>query len=245
MSPDAQAILQHLHAVEAERVLRPAEPGLQAKVDAIKHYQHMRFAQTYADQMAQPRFARATLFFLEELYGPHDFTQRDAQFARIVPALVRLFPSDIVSTVRGLAELHALSEALDTAMARALPAVPVVSASYLLAWQQVGQREQRMRQIALMLQIGRSLERYTKNPLLRHSLRLMRVPAQAAGLGTLQSFLEAGFDTFREMRGAEPFLQTVSERETRLAEELFACPSGAGAHAPDSVQSASLLGQLP
>jgi hypothetical protein len=61
-----------------------------------------------------------------------------------------------------------------------------------------------------MLAVGTALDRYTRNPLLRHSLRLMRGPAQAAGLGVLQAFLERGFDTFGEMRGATEFLQTRS-----------------------------------
>lgn len=62
------------------------------------------------------RYGAASRFFLDELYGPIDFTQRDHQFARVVPALVKLFPWQIVDTVGALAALHALSEALDTQM---------------------------------------------------------------------------------------------------------------------------------
>jgi hypothetical protein len=87
---------------------------------------------------------------------------------------------------------------------------------------------ERERQIALMLLVGTALEGYTRNPLLRHSLRLMRGPAQAAGLGALQSFLERGFDTFRAMRGASEFLGVVSSRERTLAASLFG-----GASAPE------------
>ena len=58
-----------------------------------------------------------------------------------------------------------------------------------------------------MLAVGVALDSYTRNPLLRHTLRLMRTPAQAAGLSALQTFLERGFDTFRAMKGADTFLQ--------------------------------------
>jgi hypothetical protein len=151
-----------------------------------------------------------------------DFTRRDDQFARIVPGLVRLFPSDIVNTVAGLADLHALSESLDSQMARLLGAVAPDARSYGEAWRAVGQPPQRERQIVLMLAVGEALDRYTRNPLLRHSLRLMRGPAKAAGLGVLQAFLERGFDTFGEMRGAGEFLQTITRRERELAAHLFA-----------------------
>ena len=207
MSSAADRILQGLRAVAAERALRASDAPLDAAVRAIKLYQHARFGMTYADLMAQPRYARAAEFFLTDLYGPADFTDRDAQFARIVPALVRLFPEHIVHTVSELAELHALSERLDTAMAR--------------AWRDVGEPLSRERQIGLMVLVGQALDRYTRNAWLRQTLRLMRGPASAAGLAALQGFLERGFDTFRDMAGAEFFLDTIASRERALAARLF------------------------
>ena len=102
---------------------------------AIKAYQQRRFSHTYADLMPTARYGGASRFFLEELYGPGDFSQRDAQFARVVPALVRLFPRDVVETVNTLAQLHALSETLDSEMGRHLPHGPVLADSYADAWQ--------------------------------------------------------------------------------------------------------------
>jgi hypothetical protein len=182
----------------------------------------------YADLMASPRYRDAARFFLDDLYGPFDFAQRDRQFARVVPGLVRLFPHEVVQTVCALGELHALSEQFDTAMAEAIGDGELDGAAYGRAWRAVGRPEQRGRQIDLILTLGEALERYTRNALLRHSLRLMRGPAHAAGLGALQAFLERGFDTFRAMRGAGEFLRLVEERERALAARLFA-----GDDAPD------------
>jgi hypothetical protein len=191
-------------------------------VQAVKHYQHERFQHTYADLLAVPRYARATRFFLEELYGPMDFTRRDTQFKRVVPALVRLFPKEVVLTVQTLGELHALSEELDTAMGRQVSAGAVDLSGYVAAWQAVGRPAEREAQIMLMRRVADALDVYTRNPLLRHSLRLMRTPARLAGLPELQAFLEAGFDTFGAMRGAQEFLDTVVSRERALAAWLFA-----------------------
>jgi hypothetical protein len=221
MNEQVQAILELLRRVDAQRALRAADPGLQAAVQAVKHYQHERFQHTYADLLAQPRYAQATRFFLEELYGPVDFTRRDTQFKRVVPGLVRLFPREVVLTVQTLGELHALSEELDTAMGSVVPPGPVDLAGYIVAWQAVGRPADREAQILLMRRVADALDVYTRNPLLRHSLRLMRTPARLAGLPELQAFLEAGFDTFREMRGAQQFLDTVVQRERALAAWLF------------------------
>ncbi len=220
-SPIGDAILSHLAQVQAERERRANDPALAERVLALKHYQQRRFEHTYPDLLADKRYAGAARFFLDELYGPSDFSQRDAQFVRIVPALVRLFPHDIVNTVEVLAAVHALSERLDTAMAQQFGGAVWDTASYQRAWQAVGDRNGRERQIELILSVGRALDVYTHSPMLRHTLRLMRAPAKAAGLSALQQFLESGFDTFRAMRGADHFLRTVSEREHAVAAALF------------------------
>ena len=231
-------MLAHLREVDHQRGLRDAEPGLAARVQALKHYQQQRFANTYADLLATPRYEQATRFFLQELYGPGDYSRRDAQFARVVPALVRIFPADVIATVGKLAQLHAISERLDTRMAQQLSANrKITAAAYIAAWQACGEPPQRQMQIDLTLAVGESLEQLTRKPLLRQALRMMRGPATAAGMSELQEFLESGFDTFRAMRGAAEFLSTVRGREEALARALFtpgACPAG------DEV-----LGQLP
>lgn len=219
--PSAESLLAELRAVDAERARRAADPALDARVQALKAYQQQRFARTYADLLANPRYASATRFFLQELYGPDDFRQRDAQFARVIPTLTRLFPEEVVETVARLARLHALSERLDTRMAELLPSTTISTEDYGHAWRGCGEPESRARQIALTMAVGEALDQLTRKPLLRHTLRLMRGPAQMAGLGALQTFLETGFDTFRAMRGADEFLGTVREREQALAAALF------------------------
>jgi hypothetical protein len=221
MNPQVQAILESLHTVDAQRALRAADPRLADRVLVLKQYQHRRFQHTYADLLTQPRYAKATRFFLEELYGPVDFTRRDAQFKRVLPPLVRLFPREVVLTVQALGELHALSETLDTAMGYAVSEGGLDAVAYTAAWQAVGRPADRQQQIVLTRRVGDALDGYTRNPLLRHSLRLMRGPAKLAGMVELQAFLERGFDTFRDMRGAAEFLDTVERREREFAAALF------------------------
>jgi hypothetical protein len=234
MNKRGELILQHLGAVRVERAARTADPALAARVTHLKHYQQARFALTYADLLAAPRYAGAARFFLDDLYGPGDFSQRDAQFVRIVPALVRLFPGEVVVTVEALTALHALSEQLDSEMAGHIDNQPLTAAIYIAAWRRTGQPASRQRQIDLMLAVGRALDVYTHRPLLRHSLRAMRVPARAAGLSALQLFLESGFDTFRAMHGADEFLLQIAQREQAMAARLF-----------NGDQDDALLGQLP
>jgi hypothetical protein len=232
MHPQVERILGTLRAVDEQRARRARDPALATRVREVKHFQHERFQGTYADLLSSRRYAKVARFFLEELYGPGDFSKRDAQFARVVPGLVRLFPMEVVHTVQTLGDLHALSEELDTAMGSVVPDGPISAAAYKAAWQTVGRRADREAQITLTRSVGDALDAYTRNPLLRHSLRLMRAPARMAGLGELQSFLETGFDTFREMKGAREFLDTVVQRERAFAADMFAgAPSNPQARA--------------
>lgn len=227
-------ILQDLSHVEAERQRRTSDPRLAASVVALKTYQQRRFARSYAALLQSPRFGPAARFFLDELYGPRDFEERDRQFASVVPALVRLFPAEVVETVASLARLHSISEQLDSRMALSFGVEAAVDApGYVAAWREVGDPEAREQQVSLTLSIGADLDRLTRKPLLRQTLRLMRGPAQAAGLGALQGFLERGFDTFRAMKGSGEFLTEVGRNERLLCAALF----GDG--------DSALLGQLP
>lgn len=215
------SIIKHLRKVAAERKQRQADPSLIERVLALKTYQQQRFAHTYSDLLTSPRYGAVGKFFLQELYGPSDFSERDAQFERVVPTLVRLFSADMVETIDTLAQLHALSEELDGAMATHLPDTQVNADTYIKAWQKTGRTKDREKQIKFTLSVGHSLDQLTRRPLVRQSLRLMRVPAQMAGLGELQRFLETGFDTFKAMSGAQEFLSTIEERENALIHALF------------------------
>ncbi len=221
-NPLGDRIIEHLDTVARLRALRDANPDLAQRVVALKAYQAARFARCYADLLADARYAAATRFFLDELYGPQEFSRRDAQFGRVVPALVRLFPGELVATIEQLGQLHALTEALDDSAARQLPGLPCSATGYAQAWQATGRAPAREEQIRLTLQIGSALDRYTRSRLMRSTLRLMRGPAQAAGLSELQKFLESGFDAFGAMRGADGFLGVVAQRERALAAALFA-----------------------
>lgn len=225
----ARKIRDCVAQVELLRQAGEANPSLQAAVGEIKQVQSRRFAGTYADLMSGGPYAAAARFFLEELYSDRDFAERDAQFARIAGAIERLFPEQVAGTAIALAELHALTEALDQAMALAwLAQVDEEmsdAARYAAAWREVGRRADREGQLRVVLDLGQQLARLTRTAGLRTLLRMMRTPAAAAGLGALQRFLESGFDTFgamaRRRGGAEAFLDIIEARESALMALLF------------------------
>jgi hypothetical protein len=110
---------------------------------------------------------------------------------------------------------------LDQQMALSMASAVVDEQSYRAAWQTVGRAADRERQLSLLLRIGASLDRHTRSAWLAPSLKLMRGPARAAGLGRLQSFLERGLGAFSAMKGAQEFLDAIAANERKVIVELF------------------------
>ena len=209
---------------------------LRAAALELKAWQTARLASTYADLLASPRYHDAAQFFLEELYGARDFSQRDADVERILPKMTLLLPEAALATIAGALELDELSEQLDATTAAAHGPGAVSKGSYAAAYRSGTTVEARTRQIFLMRHIGQALDSLTRVPMLLTTLRLMRGPARLAGLSGLQQFLETGFMTCKRMHGADEFLGIIERRETLLMERLFASadwPRGSGDAAID------------
>jgi hypothetical protein len=216
-------LVRQLERARALHDTRAASPDLAARLDRLAAWQARRLNATYADLARQPRYAPAIAFFQSELYGPGDYSRRDADLARVVPMMTRVLPQGMMTTIARAMELSVLSADLDRAMIERLDPDAVISVpAYCDAFRALANPVERARQVALIVEVGRALDRYVAKPLLRSALAAMRAPARAAGFAALQTFLERGTTTFRRMHGASEFLATIEARETALAKAIFA-----------------------
>src|SRR5699024_5850678 len=94
-----QKLEQQLRLVATERQVARREPALLAARSALKRHQSARLAQTHADLLAAPNSHDAAVFFLEELYGAHDLSQRDIDLERIIPTLQRMLSYESLHTI--------------------------------------------------------------------------------------------------------------------------------------------------
>ncbi|TMH60205.1 MAG: hypothetical protein E6H53_05555 [Betaproteobacteria bacterium] len=216
-------LIRQLQRARALHEQRAASPALAAALDRLAQWQSRRLNGTYADLARDPRYAAAIAFFGTDLYGPGDFSRRDADLARVVPLMSKVLPEGVLATIAGAMELSVLSHELDRALLERLgPATPLSVVSYCEAYREQDERRSRERQIALIVTVGHALDRYVGKPLVRSALAAMRQPARLAGFGALQDLLERGFAAFRRMDGAAEFLATVETRETALMNAIFA-----------------------
>ena len=204
-----------------------AEPrNLLPVLRPLQAWQAARLARSFGDLRQNPRYRAAAEFFVSELYGADDATWRDRDLARMLPKLKAWLPGHMLETVAGALELDLLSHELDLSVSEALvqarvPPTGITGEAYARAYRAAGDRPARERQLALLLGVGHDLDRIVKKPLIYTILRFARVPARAAGLDRLQTFLEHGFAAFAEMGSADEFLAEIERRERETMVRLF------------------------
>lgn len=214
-------LAQALDAVKTLRGQLAADSQLSKRWSAVKQFQADRLRATYQDLLASDRYREPCEFFLDELYGAHDFDQRDAEAQRVVPKLAKMLPTRALETLLLAVQLDEMSERFDSDMARKI-ALPVTASNYADAYLTVASEAERERQIEVVDEIGRALDKLARFPMLSTMLHMMKGPAEMWGLSHLHHFLQRGFDAFAGMGSARDFLATIRRRESTVNHRLFA-----------------------
>ena len=207
------------------RLAAAADPVRGQRRDRLRAWQAARLAKTHADLLASPKFNIAATFFLSDLYGPKDFSERDAEMEKVLPIMTTMLPVSGLRTLLLAVEVDALSERFDAEMVavlgKRLDQDGLALDDYAAAYRQVGDRDGRELQIRLIGETGEALDALAHKTFAGAALKLMHGPAQLAGLGELHAFLERGFNAFRSLRRADEFLETIVQRERELMVSLF------------------------
>jgi hypothetical protein len=216
---------RHLARAKALRAAASADPRMAGDRLRLRAWQADRLAATYRDLLDSDRYNAAARFFLTDLYGAKDFSERDHEVERILPTLSATLPASGIRTIALAIEVDALSEELDAAMvaelrrARAMP--KITGKAYAEAYRRCGRRDHRELQLKLIGEIGDALAALVRRPFIHAALRLMRGPAKLAGLAELHQFLEDGYNAFHRMGDPTEFLDTVTTREQLILRQLF------------------------
>ncbi len=192
----------------------------------LRTWQAKRLSRTYADLLANPRYAPACQFFLSDIYAARDFSQRDHDIAYLYGIMSSFVPDFMLSVVRDAVELNSLSHALDQALLRALVedlgvTDTITPELYAAGYRICDNYAERARQIEMLVELGRQVDLGARIPFVGATLRLARGPARRAGWHELQDFLERGYAAFRTMGNAKEFLNTIRQREMRILDRIF------------------------
>lgn len=215
------AIRRELKSVISERNAAARDPAALAARLALRHFQSRRMASTHADLLEDAEYRAAAQFFLSDLYGTEDLTERDANLVRVIPSMEKLLPVAALEIVSRAIALDALSEKMDAAMAARL-GKEFSEDDYIAVYRAVTTQADRKRQLDYVEAVGIALCDLVRVPLIGSTLSMMRGPAKLADLSELHSFLERGFRAFKAMREPRHFVEMVVSRERAIMENLYA-----------------------
>ena len=225
--PSFLSILRPLSDIEKLQHERQDEKPLDAHMALLKTWQSQRLARTYADLLASPRYRLACLFFLEDIYAPRDFSQRDHDVTEMYAFMQRFVPETLLRPLTKTIKLYDLTNHLDAQLLDVLVhqlgvTDQITEAQYAEAYRLCDNYPERVKQIEAIYQIGQQLGDIIRLPLTGTALRVASVPSRRAGWTELVDFMERGYRAFSHMGGAKYFLDTIRKRERRILDKIYA-----------------------
>lgn len=192
----------------------------------LAQWQAERLKQTHRDLYSHPGYHTGLEFLLTDLYAPTNSARRDDNIDRVFPKMVKWLPDNQLDTFAGLMELNLLTQRLDLDLVEVLAGrderlSDLTETAYCKAVRASGRVEERRRQIALVAEVGRQLDRYVRNRTLGWLLAISRGPAEMADLTDLHSFLHRGYTAFRGMDDVRPLIDRLVAREKRVLENIL------------------------
>lgn len=220
MSQSVDNIIKYLHqsSIQYQQI---QAAGLGQKLIELREWQCKRLIASHQEIFQVDRFKPAIMFFVDELYGPKDFSKRDEDIARVVPKMQKWLPEEALESLEVAIHLNTLSQELDIEILKHLGDKPLCNDSYAQAYRDSANREQRQLQIDSIEQLGLDLKKVVDITGISMILRMARTPAKLAGLETLQEFLEDGFNAFKRIGEIEDFIQPVVEKERMIMEGIL------------------------
>lgn len=228
MSQSASEIIKHIeHATKVYKEVQ-ADGNLPGLV-ALKEWQCNRLIASHYHLWEIARFQPAITFFINELYGPKDFTDRDADIAKVVPKMEKWLPERAFHSLEIAIHLNSLSQDLDLALLAQLNALGVDpaqenalnAAAYAKAYKACNNPVERAQQLDHIEKLGNDLAKVVKIPGISMILKMAKTPAQTMGVESLQQFLEDGFNAFKKLGKVEDFIVPIISEERRIMDALF------------------------
>jgi hypothetical protein len=173
MSNTLEKILHNLQKIEQMNLLI-IQQNLTETIRKLQTWQTKRLLVTHDDFWNSKRFKPAMQFFVDELYGPRDFSQRDVELARVVPKMAKILPNKALISLQAALRLNCLSLELDIALVQKLGSEAISRSSYFDCYRQSGSQSKREEQIQLLENLSLDLPQVVKIPGISVILKLSR-----------------------------------------------------------------------
>jgi hypothetical protein len=225
-NPNLINLLFHIHRHDGMQRSSVDGKDLDPNLASLRSWQSNRLAGTYQDFLSDPDYQQACTFFLTDIYGPKDFTQRDFDFDRLYSILSRFIPEHMLRLLAEAIALNRMSMHLDEKLLHAILSrwaeTAVITPEMVAeAYRLCNNYDERLHQIEQLVRIMDEAIEGAKYPLVGPTLRFAKGPAVRLGWQELYNFLDRAYKAFRPMRGPQRFTQAIYVRELAILNQIF------------------------
>jgi len=205
-----------------------SDSGHLQQYDHFTEWQMTYLLTLFTDLHERPGYSDAIDFTMSDLAGV-GISNRDRDLERAAGAITRMLPQKALETIAAAAKLNASVLEINLGIYHhllsndRLPAT-ISERAYCAACRASTTLRECVDMVHLATELGETLKRLVKVPLLGAMLRAMRGPAHAAGFAALHDFLESGYTRFRAIPDIDLFLNAIDTRMTGFFEEIFTKP---------------------
>ncbi len=221
-------LLAHYYSLEFHQ-----DPQLAERLDAIQRWQKRRMQHIHAKLFAVPEHQLMTQYFMTRLYGGPDFdvlAQQCAQVLNVAKILEGLAPDSTIKTAFQAVELTLLSIELDQSLAKLMTDdllddehdITANDQQIIQLYLQANQAEERYRQLALLDNLGQSLDKYVHSRLIKSIFKFSKGLSSRNGLNEGYAFLDEGFVAMAPLKSAEVFIGQYTQGERAVIDLIYA-----------------------
>lgn len=205
-------------------------PAIFERLQDVQAWQKQRMQRTHASNFAEKQNILMSEYFLNRLYGGPDFDAVAEQIARLVKyahKAEKLIPENAIKTGTSGVALAILAVRLDEQVAMQLlqdyhPNETLTDEMMRLTYLKLDQGQQRLEQLDLLDQLGKSLDKYMRSFVVYAAFKMCKGAANKYHFQIMYEFMQDGFLAMKPLKSAEKFVQDFSAIERGIIEKVHA-----------------------
>jgi hypothetical protein len=191
---------------------------------ALQIFQSNRLRRDYSDLAAIPQYEPVGEFFFIEMYGPRDFSDRNAG-ARKIQSFLHILPGVKLRDIEEVLDLLEITVQLDDEMAQLMldrdTGVDFDEATYEQIYREADNYDERFHQLELIRKSLYNVFQLSRSQLLGMALHRSRLFARLAGIEAVHGFLMKGYDAVHGVSNIDRFAHTVYDRELARLNRIY------------------------
>ena len=204
------------------------QPDILSRLQDVQAWQKARMQRTHHKHFSAKQNQLMAEYFLNRLYGGTDFDALAAQIARLTRyahKAEKVIPENAIKTGTLGVELAILAVQLDEQVAIQLlqdyhPHDALTDEMLRLTYLKLDQGEARLKQLALLDQLGMSLDKYMRSFVVYTAFKMCKGAANKYNFQVMYEFMQDGFLAMKPLKSAEKFVREFTATERQIIDKV-------------------------